>query len=99
MLRAPEGTKITWLNVVGSGFLKDENEIARFRIDGFEPTMKVQANPNFMIDIAVDETPPPCADNDTLGNRLFYILLFVESLVDAFESFFSPKKSTKKRTP
>jgi len=96
MLRIPEGTKVTWLSVVGSGFLKDENEIARFRIDAFNRGMKLQANPNFLIDIAVDEVPPPCADSDTLKNRLFHIFILVEAVIDAFESFFSPKKSAKR---
>ena len=35
--------------------------------------MEVQANPDLMIDLAVNEPPDPCADNDTLGNRLTYI--------------------------
>jgi len=56
----------------------------------------VSANPNLMIDIAVDEAPPPCADNDILGNRLFNIFLFVEAVVDAFASFLGVKKDVSK---
>jgi len=56
----------------------------------------VSANPNLAIDIAVDEVPPQLADTDTLGNRLFNIFLFVESVVGEFESFFLRKKRSSK---
>lgn len=50
--------------------------------------MRVQANPDLFIDIAVDEIPPPCADNDTLGNRLLAMLktthVVISSIKDSF---------------
>jgi hypothetical protein len=95
-LRIPAGTTLRSLTVSGSKLLKDESEIASFILNGFIPGMEVSANPNLAIDIAVDEVPPPCADSDTLNNRLFNIFLFVESVVGGFESFFLGKKSISK---
>ena len=95
-LRIPDGTVLRSLTVSGSKLLKDESEIATFILDGFVPGMEVSANPNLAIDIAVDEVPPQLADTDTLGNRLFNIFLFVESVVGAFESFFLRKKRSSK---
>jgi hypothetical protein len=69
-IRCPKGTSLSYIRVTGSGFLEHKNEIATFRLAGYRPGMKVQANPDVAIDIAVDEVPPPCADSDTLGNRL-----------------------------
>ena len=95
-LRIPDGTVLRSLTVSGSELLKDESEIATFILDGFVPGMEVSANPNLAIDIAVNEVPPQLADTDTLGNRLFNIFLFVESVVGAFESFFLRKKRSSK---
>jgi hypothetical protein len=92
MVRVPSGVTVKSIEVAGSGFLKDESEIAKFHVDGLVADMKVNANPNLAIDIAVDEEPPPCAVNDVLENRLFNIFLFVESAVSAFEAFFEVKK-------
>jgi hypothetical protein len=73
MVNVPPGATLKSMRVSGDGFLHHEREIARFEIDGFAPGMEVEANPDLMIDIAVNEIPQPCADNDTLGNRLTYI--------------------------
>jgi hypothetical protein len=96
MIRVPGGATVTAIELAGSGFLKDESEIAKFRIDGFVPGMRVSANPSLAVDIAVDEEPPPCAASDVLGNRLFNVFLFVESAVTAFEAFFGAKKRPSK---
>ena len=76
------------MTVVGEGFLEDEREIATFRLNGYELGMSVEGNPDLLLDIAVNEFPPPCADNDTLGNRLRTISIFVKSIVRAFERYF-----------
>ena len=44
--------------------------------------MKINANPNLALDIAVDEIPPPCHDTDTLGNRLLSMCMAVQVVVD-----------------
>jgi len=84
-IRLPAGTSLKSIRACTDGFLEYEHEIASFEIDGFVPGMKVQANPDLMIDIAVNETPKPCADNDTLGNRLTYIGETVEVTVCTIE--------------
>jgi hypothetical protein len=48
--------------------------------------MDIQANPNLAIDVVLDEVPPPAADNDTLGNRLKFMVIEVKQIVDAFEA-------------
>jgi len=72
--------------VSGDGFLENKAEIARFKIDGFIPGMAVEANPDLAIDIAVDEIPQPCADNDTLGKRLAEMTIVVSIFIDTIES-------------
>lgn len=74
-VRCPVGATLEYLRVSGSGFLEDESQIASFRVVGYRPGMTVQANPDFDIDIAVNEIPPPCTDNDTLGSRLRAMLI------------------------
>lgn len=84
-LRVPPGVKVTEMSVTGTGFLKHESEIATFRLEGYIPGMAVQANPDLMIDIAVNEGPPPCADNDTTGNRLRAMLVTVRAVIGSIE--------------
>jgi hypothetical protein len=85
MLRLPDGVTVRWLHVNGDGILENESEIARFRLKGWEAGMDIQANPNLAIDVVLDEVPPPAADNDTLGNRLRFMVIWVKQVVDAFE--------------
>jgi hypothetical protein len=80
-LRLPPGVTIAHMHVIGACFLKDENEIASFRLDGFTSGMKVQANPDLSIDIALDEVPPPIADNDTLGMRVTAMIKTVRTIL------------------
>ncbi len=84
-LMLPDGVWLTDLTVSNDGLLKDEREVARFGLTGYHSGMNVKANPDLMLDIAVDEIPPPCADNDTLGNRLETIGVAVRTIVDSFE--------------
>jgi hypothetical protein len=90
-LRLSDGEVVaTFTSITQSGFLEAESQVASFRIEGYTPEMKtkVQGNPDIMIDIAVDETPPPCADTDTLGNRLLAMVETTEAVVDWFERSF-----------
>jgi hypothetical protein len=91
MLVVPDGTTVDYFSVSGSGFLEHEGKIASFHIDGWKPGMNVQANPNLAIDIALDEPPPPSADNDTLGNRIRGMIIAVTTITRAIEdSFLEP---------
>lgn len=84
-LRVPSGVKVTEMSVTGTGFLEYESEIATFRLEGYIPGMAVQANPDLMIDIAVNEGPPPCADNDTAGNRIRAMLVTVRAVIGSIQ--------------
>jgi hypothetical protein len=85
MVIIPSGTRIAEMTILGSGILEHQSKVASFRIEGWEPGMKIQANPNLSIDITLDEIPPPAADNDTLGDRLRMMEIWVGQIVGAFE--------------
>jgi hypothetical protein len=89
----PDGASLRYLRVSGDGFLENNSEIARFAIDGFVPEMKrkVKANPDLAIDIAVNEKPKPCADNDTLGQRLTQMIAWVSIIVSTLEGLVTKK--------
>jgi hypothetical protein len=88
MIRLPKGTVLVDMHVAGAGFLEGKNEIATFHLSGYRPGMTVHANPDVLIDVAVNEIPPPCADNDTLGNRLHAMTKAVEFVVCSIEASF-----------
>jgi len=87
----PDGVTLAYLRVPNDGLLKEQREVARFGLTCYRPGMNVKANPDLMLDIAVDEIPPPCADNDTLGGRLETIRVAASAIVDAFESALNVK--------
>jgi hypothetical protein len=86
--RLPPGCHITFSGTTYDGFLEDEHLVAEFKIDGFSPGMEIEANPNLAIDISVNESPTPCADNDMLGQRIGTMLFSVETVINALERSF-----------
>jgi hypothetical protein len=84
-LRLPSGVKLREMHVFEGGVLEHHSEIAKFWLDGYVPGMKIQANPDLSIDVAVHEVPAPVADNDTLGNRLLAIEIAVRTIVKTLE--------------
>jgi hypothetical protein len=70
ILALPAGVKLVSLNVSATHFLEHEDKIADFGLEGWRCGMEMYANANMMIDIAVNESPPRCAPNDTFGPRL-----------------------------
>jgi len=50
--------------------------------------MRIEANPDLDLDMGINELPLPCADNDTLGNRLRAMLIATYSVVRSFEDSF-----------
>jgi len=85
LLRVPTGTSVKDLNIRRPFFVtNDEREIATFRVDGWKPTMSVQANPNLSLDIGIDEMPPPCHESDTLDKRLHVMSKDVAAVVCGF---------------
>lgn len=69
-LRLPVGCRLQQIEVREGTILESDGVIASFRLSGFVEGMDVQVNPDVTIGIAVDEAPRPCADNDTLANRM-----------------------------
>lgn len=92
--RLPEGTFLEHVLVTRDGFLEHESEIASFKIGNWERGMEIEANPDFYIDIAVDEMPPPIHDADRLGNRLRAMGIGVQSVVREFEKSFGLSPNT-----
>lgn len=86
MVAVPPPATLAYLMVTHDGFLEHDCEVAAFKVDGYTAGMDVKANPNMFIDIAVDEGPPPSADNDTLGNRLKAMRIAVGAVVNALEA-------------
>lgn len=85
-LRLPEGVTIRSIELVGLGLLLDEkSQLATFALDGWEPGMDIEANPNAMIDIASNEPPPPRDASDTLDMRTQQMIAAVELVIKAFE--------------
>src|SRR5918999_1766269 len=65
----PPGCSLEWVLVTDDGMLEREREIARFKIRNWAPGLEIHANPNFTIDVAVEDLPPPAGDEDTLLTR------------------------------
>jgi hypothetical protein len=91
-LRYPPGVRVRKLKVHTSGFLENKDLIATFKLEGFVPGMKVQANPDLFIDIALDEIPTPLSRTDTLGNRLLSMIFTVEWITDHLERNLLPSE-------
>ncbi|MGD0445725.1 MAG: hypothetical protein ABSA39_17460 [Edaphobacter sp.] len=85
-LRLPIGTRLGYMRTVNTTFLKDKCKIADFRIEGWEPSMNVQATPNFSIDISIDEPPAPCDANDRFVARLEGMITTVGVIVRGIEA-------------
>jgi hypothetical protein len=87
-VRFPEGVRLVSMTTYSAGFLEEQNEVAAFVLDGFVPGMKVEANPDMTIEIALDESPPPCAATDSLGNRLRAMVISTRLVTKAIEKSF-----------
>lgn len=85
-LRIPSGTTLSYMRAISATFLKDECKIADFKIAGWKQGMKARANPNFTIDISIDEKPAPCAKNDTFPNRVESMITTVGVIVRGIEA-------------
>jgi hypothetical protein len=87
-VRFPDGVSLDWIRACGSGFLEQQNVIANFKLTGYREGMEVQANPDIAVDIGIEEGPPPCSDNDSLGNRMQGMMITVFTIVTNFEDSF-----------
>jgi hypothetical protein len=81
-LRLPEGVTILSMKLVGLGLLLDEQkQLATFALNGWKRGMKIEANPNAVIDVASDEPPPPKESFYTLSMRAQQMIAAVEFIV------------------
>lgn len=85
-LWVPAGCSVSTLETIPDGFLDDEGIIAKFTLTGYTDEMKIQANPDLMLDIAIDEPPPPCADDDMLPDRIEAMLFHTKRAVGFLEN-------------
>jgi hypothetical protein len=84
-LRVPSGVTLVEMDIFEGGMLENHSEVATFRLDGYAPGMKIEANPDLTIDVTVDEIPAPCADSDRLGNRLIAMEVAVKTIIGKLE--------------
>lgn len=87
-LMLPDGCELDYMLVTGDGPIEADTLVARFKLSGFTPGMEVQGNPDLAIDVAIDQAPPPCADNDTASRRAQSMIVSTETVVAAFERAF-----------
>jgi hypothetical protein len=87
----PPGVELEYMRVTYDGLLEHESKIASFKLRGYVPgaESKVKANPDLFLDIAIDESPSMCADNDTLAERTKWMILYVREIVREIEASFS----------
>lgn len=72
LLAVPHGVRATIERVDEELLLLRPYEcaiVARIAVEQYEPTMRILANPNLILDIAVDEQPRPKHENDSLRIR------------------------------
>src|SRR5258708_32850622 len=82
----PEGVILESITVSPDSFLEHDSLIATFKLRGWHQEMEIEANPNMLIDIGIDEPPPSRNDDDTLGQRAAQLMTSVDSVVAHFEA-------------
>jgi hypothetical protein len=81
----PPGCNLEWAVVTDDGLLERESEVARFKIANWKPGLEMHANPNFTIDVTVEDAPPPMDDEDTFFHRTRTWYVIVKLLIEGFE--------------
>jgi hypothetical protein len=84
----PLGVTVTHLEVMKSGILEGDNELAKFQLSGYVRGMHVQVNPYLATTVGLDEPPPRCHHIDTFTERLVQITNAVDWIIGVFESHF-----------
>jgi hypothetical protein len=85
MIIVPAPAYLKSFELAGDGFINGERKVASFEISGYISGMNVRANPNLLIDAAVDDEPLPVADNDTLENRIRAMTMMAKTVVGGME--------------
>jgi hypothetical protein len=86
MILIPAPAYLESFVVTGDGFINGEREVATFGIRDYDSGMNIRANPNLIIDAAVQEDPGPIAGNDTLSNRIRAMIVMTKTVVGRLES-------------
>lgn len=84
----PPGCSLEWLVVTEDGLLKEEGEVASFKIRGWLPEYELEANPNCALDVAIEDAGPPFHDGDTLFARTRMMIACVSGVIRGFEETF-----------
>ena len=85
----PPGVTVTSMKVMEPGLLKEENELATFKLKGYVRGMPpIQVNPYLATTIGLDEPPLPCHPSDNWDQRLTQMAVAVNSVISAFENYF-----------
>jgi hypothetical protein len=82
----PPGCSLEWVHVTDDGLLERDSEVATFKIRNWTPGLEMQANPNFTIDVTVEDAPPPLDDEDTFFRRTRAWFVVVKLLIEGFEN-------------
>src|SRR5260370_37437470 len=51
------------------GFLAGEAQVAAFKLEGWKPGLRIEANPDLSVDMTINERPRPTEPGDNLGRR------------------------------
>lgn len=94
-VRLPAGVELVSIEVIGDGFLEHECKIASFQLAGWVAGMKIEANPDVFIDVAVNDVPPPCADNDTLSERTKAMTIWIDAIIKEIERSLMDERETR----
>jgi hypothetical protein len=81
----PPGVTITKFKVRKDGPLGKDQDLVIFQLAGFRSGMIVSMSPNLLVNLGLDEPPPPCHPSDTFPERLQGMLDVVNSVIIAFE--------------
>lgn len=88
ILHLPDGGSIVHFTPTASGLLEHESQRAVFRLTGWIPGMRVEAKPNILIKIEIDEAPPLRDETDTLLERLKAMRMATRVVVQLLEESF-----------
>ncbi len=91
ILAVPQGVEVDFIGVTHDGLLAGEHEVASFNLRGFKRGMKVQANPDLVVELFVADGLPPAAENDSLANRIKGMMILVDTVVRGLEDSFHQK--------
>jgi hypothetical protein len=86
MILVPAPAHLDFFALTGDGFINGERKVANFGISGYVSGMNVRANPNLVIDAAVDEGPRPIANSDTLWSRIKAMVIMARTVVGGLET-------------